>query len=114
VEFSVGENDTGKMCGLSRTSANQTYTEIDYALSLGGAGVVRVYENGTLKSSFGSYVPGDKFRVAVEGGVVKYYKNDVLLYTSTIAPTYPLLVDTSLYHTGTTITDAVIAGAWSN
>ena len=114
VEFSVGENDTGKMCGLSHTSANQTFTEIDYALSLGGAGVVRVYENGTLKSSFGSYVPGDKFIVAVEGGVVKYYKNDVLLYTSTIAPTYPLLVDTSLYHTGTTITDAVIAGAWSN
>jgi len=34
--------------------------------------------------------------VAVEGGVVKYYRNGTLVYTSTVAPTYPLQVDTSL------------------
>jgi hypothetical protein len=27
---------------------------------------------------------------------VKYYRNATLLYTSTVAPQYPLLVDTSL------------------
>jgi hypothetical protein len=34
--------------------------------------------------------------VAVEGGVVKYYRNSTLVYTSTVTPQYPLLVDTSL------------------
>jgi hypothetical protein len=57
----------------------------------------QVYEAGALRGTFGTYTTGDVLRVAVEGGVVKYRKNGTLLYTSTVAPTYPLLVDTSLY-----------------
>jgi hypothetical protein len=114
VEFSTGEISTGKVCGLSQTSANQTFTEIDYGLSLGGGNLVRVYENGVLKTTFGSYVPGERYRVAVEGGVVKYYKEGELFYTSDVPPSSPLLVDSSLQAHGATITDAVISGAWSN
>jgi hypothetical protein len=107
VEFSTDEI-SGKMCGLSNGSTNNNYTEIDYALSLGAAGNVRVYENGVLKGAFGTYLAGDKFKVSVEGSVVKYYRNAALLYTSAVAPTFPLLVDTSLYTPGATITDAII------
>jgi hypothetical protein len=114
VEFSTDENTTGKMCGLSNGSAGQNYTEIDYALFLGAANQVRVYENGALRGSFGTYIAGDKFKVAVEAGVVKYYKNGVLFYTSAVAPTYPLLVDTSFNTPGATITGAGIVGAWSD
>ena len=49
---------------------------------------------------FGTYQAGDRFRVAVEGGVVKYRRNGVLFYTSAGAPAYPLLVDTALYSLG--------------
>jgi hypothetical protein len=51
--------------------------------------------------------------VAVEGGVVKYYRGSSLLYTSEVAPTYPLFVDTSLNAVGATITDVVLS-SWSD
>ncbi len=50
--------------------------------------------------------------MAVERGVVKYRKNGTLIYTSTVSPTYPLLVDTSLYTNGSTISDVVLSGNW--
>jgi RHS repeat-associated protein len=58
----------------------------------------------------GTYTTGDLLRVAVEGGVVKYKKNGKVLYTSTIAPTYPLLVDTSLGTYNSAINNVVISG----
>ena len=51
---------------------------------------------------------GDVFRIAVESGVVKYYKNGTLFYTSTVAPVYPLLVDSSILSLNGTVTNAVI------
>jgi RHS repeat-associated protein len=56
----------------------------------------------------GTVTGTDVLRVAVEGGVVKYRKNGTLLYTSSVAPTYSLLVDTALYSNGSTITNVVI------
>jgi hypothetical protein len=50
-------------------------------------------------------------KVAVEGGVVKYYRNATLLYTSTVVPTYPLQVDTSLNTVNAAVYSVVIAGA---
>jgi RHS repeat-associated protein len=52
-------------------------------------------------------------RVAVEGGVVKYKKNGTVFYTSSVPPTYPLLVDTSLYSAGSTLSNVVIGGSSS-
>jgi hypothetical protein len=43
---------------------------------------------------------------------VKYLKNGTVFYTSVAAPTYPLLVDSSLYTVGATFTNTVISGAW--
>ena len=48
-------------------------------------------------------------RVAVEGGVVKYWKNGVALYQSSKALAYPLLLDASLDTVGGAINNAVIA-----
>jgi RHS repeat-associated protein len=50
-------------------------------------------------------------KVAVEGGVVKYYRNSTLVYTSTVAPAYPLKVDTSLNTVGASVYNVVISGA---
>jgi YD repeat-containing protein len=43
--------------------------------------------------------------------VVNYKKNGATLYTSSTAPSYPLLVDTSLYSNGSTLGDVIINGA---
>src|SRR5262249_26297649 len=51
--------------------------------------------------------------ISVESGVVKYYKNGVIFYTSGLVPAYPLLVDSSLVSLNAGITNAVISGVLS-
>ncbi|MBI2116977.1 MAG: hypothetical protein HYT85_18120 [candidate division NC10 bacterium] len=74
--------------------------------------MAEVRESGVYRADT-TFVSGDVFRVAVESGVVKYTKNGAVFYQSTLAPTYPLLVDTSLLDLNATITNAVISGALS-
>ncbi len=109
LEVSASLYPTSAMVGLSNGETSATYQDIDYALYF-GSGTLHVYENGTLRGSFGALASSDKLRVSIEGGVVKYRKNGALLYTSTAAPTYPLLVDTSLNSPGSVIQGAVLRG----
>jgi RHS repeat-associated protein len=113
VEFTVGESGTYRMCGLSNGDSDQNYPDIDFAVYL-AAGGLYVFEDGTNRGYFGSYTTVDVFRVAVEGGAVKYKKNGSVFYTSTVAPSYPLLVDTSLYSNGSTLTNVVISSGGSS
>jgi Bacterial Ig domain len=110
VEFTVGEGGTYRMCGLSNGDTDQNYNDIDFALYPSANGMLSVYEGGVWRGELTAYTVGDVFRVAIEGGVVKYRKNGTLLYSSTVAPTYPLRVDTSLYTPNSTINNAVISG----
>lgn len=109
AEFSADTLDYG-MYGLSHDNPDLNYTGIDYAIYTQRAeGKVYVYENGTNLGQVGTWTSGDRFRVEIEGGVVKYKKNGTVLYTSSVAPTYPLLVDTSLYN-GNWLSNVVISG----
>jgi hypothetical protein len=112
VEFTVGESGTNRMCGLSNGDTDQNYNDIDFALYPSANNLLYIYERGgSVYVSTEPYSPGDVFRVAVEGGVVKYRKNGALLpYTSPLSPTYPLRVDTSLYTPNSTINNVVISG----
>lgn len=111
VELTTDENTTAKMAGLSSGDSDQSYQDIDFAIYLGADGVVAVREAGLARGTFGTYQAGDLFRVQVAAGVVTYWQNGALLYTSSGTPTFPLLVDTSLRTTGATISDVVIAAA---
>src|SRR5581483_4931442 len=110
VESTVGETNRYRMFGLSNGDSNQNYTDIDFAFYPAADGQLYVYESGNYRGVFGAYATGDLLRVAIEGGVVKYKRNGALVYTSAVAPVYPLLVDTSLYSTGATLTNVVISG----
>jgi hypothetical protein len=68
---------------------------------------VEVRESGVYKSDF-AIVPGAVYTVAVDGGAVKYFQNGTLKYTSAAAPSYPLLVDTSLYSVASAVQNAVL------
>jgi hypothetical protein len=119
VEFTTGENTTNKFAGLSNGNATTNYTEIDYAFYLQANGFVRIYENGVQRLVLGTYTPGDTFRIDVIGGQVSYRMRGQLVYQSTIAPTLPLLLDTSLYSIGATVQNAQIfadggAPGWQN
>ena len=110
VQFTAQETTTWRMLGLGNGDADQSVLDIAYAIELGGTGMVAIWESGTHRGYFGTYVTGDVFRVAIEGGSVKYRKNGSLLYSSSVTPHYPLLVDTSLFSTGATVQAVVISG----
>ena len=109
VEITASETGTYRMFGFSNGNTDSSYQDIDFGLDL-APGIIYVFEKGVNKGSFGSYATGDLLRVAVVGGAVRYSRNGTVFYTSTQAPTYPLLVDTWLYHLGATLNNAVVAG----
>jgi hypothetical protein len=97
------------MLGLSKGNTNSSWEDIDFALHL-YLDQLQVYEGGSYKGSFGTYVTGDTLRVAVVGGVVRYSRNGTVFYSSAVAPTYPLLVDTALYSQNATLNNVVVVG----
>jgi hypothetical protein len=111
VEFSTNESaGYGKHAGLGGNAAGWNYISIQFDINMAVSNNVRIFESGTLIGLFATYAAGDVFRIAIEGGVVKYYKNGGLLYTSLKDPTpyYPFYLDSSLYHLNGTVTDAKI------
>lgn len=111
VEFTVGEGGTFKMCGLSNGDTDQNYNDIAFAIYPHANGYLQIYESGVWKTNTGrAYQAGDRLKVSVENGVVKYWHNDQLMWTSTATLSYPLLVDTSLYSSGATIKNVLIFG----
>jgi RHS repeat-associated protein len=109
VQFTAGDVSTSSMIGLSHGDSDYSYSDIDFAFWLDFS-YLQIYEGGVYRGIFGSYTTSDQLKVAVEGGAVKYYKNGTLLYTSSVTPQYPLLVDTSLNTVGTSVTNVVISG----
>ncbi len=111
VEFIANETNKHRMLGLSHGDGDQSYQDIDFAIYPNDQGQLWVYEGGTSRGQVGTYSTQDALRVSVEGGVVKYRKNGSLLYTSTLTPTYPLLVDTWMYSNGATISGVMISSS---
>ena len=114
VEFTASETTTQRAIGLSRGNTDNSRGDIDYAIMLwnvvyGGNKIVEIYENDVYKWGPIPYTTGDVFRIAVENGQVKYSKNGTVFYTSANAPAFPLLVDSSLFTPGSTLTNAVIS-----
>ncbi len=104
VEFEVSATSSYLMFGLGNGDTDQGYADIEYAVyTYAATGQLLLFENGVYRGAGGTYAVGDRLRVAIEGGVVKYRKNGALLYSSTASPTYPLNVDTSLYSTGAAV-----------
>ncbi|MBI4395740.1 MAG: fibronectin type III domain-containing protein [Elusimicrobia bacterium] len=109
VEFTAVEVNKNRYAGLSNGNSNNRSGDIDFAIRL-AYGSAEIRENGYLKTNI-TFAANDVFRVAVESGVVKYYKNGVLFYTSSKTPKYPLLVDTSMVDLNSTVADTVLSGA---
>jgi hypothetical protein len=86
VEFIATETSTYREIGLSVGDTNQEHSDIDFGIFLGPSAFLYVYEAGVFRGNFGTYATGDRLRVEVRYGVVRYRKNGVVFYTSTVAP----------------------------
>jgi hypothetical protein len=106
-----------RFIGFSHQDTQNYYGLIEFAVMLRPDGYAYPFESGNYAgggSAFVSYAAGDIFQVAVAGGVVKYKKNGTVFYTSTLTPAYPLRVGTSLWETGGTLTNVIIAVSTSS
>ena len=107
-EFRAVETNKARMAGLSTTFGSVNYTNIQFAVYLRNDAIIQIYESGNLRGTFGNYQTNDVFRVGVESGSIRYYRNGVLFYSSAVTPVLPLLVHTSLYDVGATVVDPKI------
>ncbi len=115
AEFKAVETDTDRACGLGNGDGGQSVADIEFAVRLNADGTFEVSEGGISRGSFGSYAEDDVFRVEVRDGIVSYARNGELFYTSTVAPTYPLAVDTTLDQVEATLADiSFVTLLWQN
>lgn len=109
VEATVDEVKPQRMMGLSFSDTGPHHTNIDFAAYLAGSRLY-VYEHGVNKGAFGDLRVGDRVKVAVEQGVVKYYVNAARVYTSAQAPRYPMWLDAAIKSRGGRVADAFLCG----
>jgi len=115
VEFTANETTRTRVLGLSHGDAGQNPNDINFGISLNSNGTVNVVENGTSQGNPANYSTGDRFRVELSGGTVKYLQNGALLYSSLLTPQYPLRADAALFDPGATLQDIVIVPhIWTN
>lgn len=107
------------MLGLSVDSVSDASAEIDYAIYLipSGtsltSGTAQIYQNtsvaataNTAGASLGSYTSTTVFAIRRTGSQVQYLKDGIVMGTATVPSAGMLLVDSSFYKQGSTITSA--------
>lgn len=108
VQVTLNGNDPSrKHFGLGIGNSSVSYDDIDFSFAVQND-AVWIWENNQEKKTLGNKPIGTKLKVAVESGVVKYYVNSTLVYTSLKAPSYPLILDTSIANLNGQITEATI------
>ena len=109
VEFTVSPG-AYMTVGLSAPNAGTGAGDIKFGLRFYPGNVVEVRESGVYEADW-MYPAGATHRIAVDGGVVKYFLNGVMKHTSLQAPTYPLVLDTSVWTLGAGVQNAMITNA---
>jgi RHS repeat-associated protein len=107
VEFSVLGAGNSQALGLSH-NYNQANANIDYAIGAYTYGRLYILEGSTTVINYLSYNDGDRFRIERVGTTVRYYQNDILIYTSSKPSTGSLIVDAAPFTTGSTIQNVVV------
>ncbi len=106
-QFTAAESNKERWVGLMRSGKTVSVRNIDFAFLLGGVGVASIRENGVYRIET-TYKAGDVFRVAVEKGAVRYYKNNILIYQSSVAASYPLAAAASILDMAGTVSNGAI------
>ena len=110
VSASAVNTNTLIIIGLSTSPAtNSDYKPIKYAIYF-EQGAVKVFESEISRTiPATSYVVGDVLGVIYNGRSVKYLKNGVVLYTSTVPPSTMdvLHLDSSFYQIGSAVNNLV-------
>lgn len=107
VEFTAIESNRRRFVGLMLNNKTVTITGMDFSFEIAN-GEAAVFESGDYRTEV-PYGPNDVFRIAIEGGVVRYYKNGVVFYTSFVKPVYPLVTAAWIDQLNGTVANAVMS-----
>ncbi|MDY6983815.1 MAG: hypothetical protein SV422_12060, partial [Pseudomonadota bacterium] len=114
VEFVAGSGVFA--VGIGSGPLGTTLDSIEHGLYFNGAGSVEVRENGGAYVIDTPYQPGDRFRIALQGGVITYHKyegtNLAVNYRSRNRASlqYPVKVEAVLLGAGSSVQQAVVRG----
>ena len=106
VQFAAAETNKRRYAGLMLGTRTVSIGTLDFSIFLAN-GEAAVFEMGVYKGEV-NYTTGDVFRVAIQSGAVRYYKNGVLFYTSTTRPTYPIVTAAWIDQLNGTVTNATM------
>lgn len=110
MQFKCGQTNKQVMAGLSADDPDANFNTLDFAIHCRQDAKLEVYENGTSKygasGTGAAYTASDIISLELNpSNKIVYKKNGAILYTSTVTPSYPLWVDTSLKNSNATIND---------
>jgi large repetitive protein len=89
VEFTATGPNVYRAVGLNGAGALNTPDSLDYAVVFTNSNLVEFRQGGAYRGD-ATFAVNDVFRVAVESGVVNFYKNGVKLASGSTTPVYPL------------------------
>ena len=103
LEFVASESGSLRFVGLASGGIGTTAADIGFAVRL-QSGTAEVREHGAYRSET-SFAAGDRFRIAVQGGVVTYAKNGTVFYTSSNQASPGVRVHAVFMDNGATISE---------
>jgi RHS repeat-associated protein len=109
IETTVSNNTSARVFGLSDQDTDQNYPSIDYGFYMNATNL-SVAINGTFYTVANGEKPGDRLRIAREGGNINFYRNGIKVYptgTTTLSSSTILKADVALLTTPT----STVAGA---
>lgn len=109
IEFTADVTDKMRAIGLDNQNSSHTYQDMDFGIVLRQNGIAEIWENGQYITDT-PYTAGTRFRIGVDGGVVKYYKYvngalEQIQATDTRVANFPLHADAALYEAQAALSD---------
>ncbi len=95
VSFKPYQRGAELLLGLSNGDDDASLHDVDFGMQMRADGRLAVYEGGVHRGTFGHYGAHDELAVVVQFERARYLHNGKTFYTSTVAPRYPLHVDSS-------------------
>lgn len=108
-DFTADASGPLLFAGLTSQQSIPSEDELGFSVRLQN-GIAEVREQGNYRADT-AFVAGDRFSIAVDGGQIKYLRNDTVFYTSTVTPQYPLYAGATLNNTGAKLKDVWFYGA---
>lgn len=96
----------GVIIGFNTNDTGPSIAEIQHGFYFrknGSNQVYTVFESGASKTAAATYTDTDEFHITRMGGVVKYWVNSTVVYTSSTPSIGSVFLDASLYSSGDSV-----------